>query len=127
MKRKATSSKKKTVPKKTAPDDKQPKYVLRLYVAGLTPRSVTSITSIRQICDEYLKDRCDLEIIDISLEPEKAREEQIIAAPTLIKKLPFPLRRFIGTMVDRKKIIIGLDLRETEEKKPGEDGTAEPW
>jgi circadian clock protein KaiB len=127
MKRKAVSNKKKTIPKKAAPGDPKPKYVLRLYVAGLTPRSVTSIGSIRQICDEYLKDRCDLEIVDISREPEKAKEEQIIAAPTLIKKLPLPLRRFIGTMVDRKKIIVGLDLREHEEKEPGTGGIKEPW
>ena len=128
MKRKAVSSKKKIIPKKAAPGGPKPKYVLRLYVAGLTPRSVTSIASIRQICDEYLKDRCDLEIIDISRHPELAREGQIIAAPTLIKELPLPLRRFIGTMVDRKKIIVGLDLRqETEEKKPGEGAIKEPW
>ena len=127
MTRKAAVSKKKTIPKKAAPGEKQPKYVLRLYVAGLTPRSVTSISSIRQICDEYLKDRCNLEIVDICREPEKAKEEQIIAAPTLIRKLPLPLRRFIGTMVDRKKILIGLDLREHEEKKPGAGATTEPW
>ena len=127
MKRKAAASKKRTIPKKAASGGPKPKYALRLYVAGMSPRSVTSVKSIKQICDEYLKDRCDLEIIDICREPEKAREEQIIAAPTLIKKLPLPLRRFIGTMVDREKIIVGLDLRETEEKKPGAGAIKEPW
>jgi len=127
MKRTANKGKNKVALEKALEAGRNAKYVLRLYVAGLTPRSVKSIESIREICDEYLKGRCDLEIIDICREPALARGEQIIAAPTLIKKLPLPLRRFIGTMVDRKKILIGLDLREKEEKKPGADAIKEPW
>ena len=92
----------------------QPHYVLRLYVTGLTPRSVQSIESVKQVCEQYLKNRYDLEVIDIYQEPTLAKGEQIIAAPTLIKKLPLPLRRLIGSMADEKKILIGLDLRETE-------------
>jgi circadian clock protein KaiB len=91
-----------------------PKYVLRLYVAGLTPRSTASIESVKQVCEEYLRGRYDLEVINIYSQPMLAKGEQIIAAPTLIKKLPLPLRRLIGSMADRKKVLVGLDLREKE-------------
>ena len=87
------------------------KYVLRLYVTGLTPRSLRAITNIKKICEEHLKDRYDLEVIDIYQRPTLAEGEQIIAAPTLIKKLPLPLRRFIGDMTSTEKILLGLDLR----------------
>lgn len=86
-------------------------YVLRLYVAGLTPRSRTAIANITTICEEYLKGRYDLEVIDVIQRPVLAREEQIIATPTLVKKLPAPLRRFIGDLSERDKVLVGLDLR----------------
>jgi circadian clock protein KaiB len=86
-------------------------YVLRLYVAGINPRSSSAIRSIKAICDQHLKDHYDLEIIDIYQQPTLAKGEQIIAAPTLIKKLPLPLRRFIGDLADQEKILVGLDLR----------------
>ena len=87
------------------------KYVLRLYVTGMTPRSLRAITNIKKICEEHLKGRYDLEVIDIYQRPTLAEGEQIIAAPTLIKKLPLPLRRFIGDMTSTEKILLGLDLR----------------
>ena len=87
------------------------KYVLRLYVTGTTPKSVTAITNIRKICDEHLKGAYDLEVIDIYQQPVLAKGEQIIAAPTLLKKLPLPLRRFIGDMSNTEKILLGLDFR----------------
>lgn len=87
------------------------KYILKLYVTGATPRSTKAIMNIRRICEENLKGRYDLEIIDIYQRPVLARGEQIIAAPTLIKKLPLPLRRFIGDMSDTERILIGLDVR----------------
>ena len=87
------------------------KYVLRLYVTGMTPRSTRAIQNIKKICDEELKGRCDLEVIDIYQRPVLAEGEQIIATPTLVKKLPLPLRRFIGDMADTKRIVLGLDLR----------------
>jgi circadian clock protein KaiB len=86
-------------------------YVLRLYVAGLTPRSRSAIENITSICEEYLHDRYDLEVIDVFKRPVLAREEQIIATPTLVKKLPAPLRRFIGDLSEKEKVLIGLDLR----------------
>lgn len=87
------------------------KYVLRLYVAGVTPRSSAAIRSITQICEEHLKGRYELEIIDIYQRLPLARGEQIIAAPTLIRKLPSPLRRIIGDMANKDRVLLGLDLR----------------
>jgi len=86
-------------------------YVLRLYVAGTTPRSLQAIANVKAICQEHLKGRYDLEVIDLYQQPVLARGEQIIAAPTLIKKLPEPLRRIIGDMTSTEKILVGLDLR----------------
>lgn len=103
------------------------KYVLRLYVAGITKRSSSAIRSITAICDEYLKGRYSLEIIDIYKNPTLAKGEQIIAAPTLIRVLPAPLRKLIGDMVDREKVLVGLDLRPSAEPSPGEqDKSGEP-
>ncbi len=86
-------------------------YILRLYVAGMTPRSLRAIKNIRKICDENLAGHCNLEVIDVYQQPTLARGEQIIAAPTLIKKVPLPLRKFIGDMADEERILVGLDLR----------------
>ncbi|KJR99016.1 MAG: hypothetical protein VR65_18325 [Desulfobulbaceae bacterium BRH_c16a] len=92
-------------------DAKNEPYTLRLYVAGLTPRSQEAIRTITAICEEHLMGRCDLEVIDIYQHPVLAKGDQIIAAPTLIKKLPMPLRKIIGSMADKEKILVGLDLR----------------
>ena len=92
-------------------DESGRKYVLRLYVTGMTPRSLRAISNIRKICEEHLRGRYDLEVIDIYQRPMLAEGEQIIAAPTLVKKLPLPLRRFIGDMTSTEKILLGLDLR----------------
>jgi circadian clock protein KaiB len=85
-------------------------YVLRLYVAGMSPRSIVAIENVRRICEENLKGRYELEVIDIYQQPQYAKKEQLLAAPTLIKKLPLPLRRLIGDMSNKDRILIGLDL-----------------
>src|SRR6204780_4939443 len=95
-------------------------YVLRLYITGSTPRSARAISNIRKICDEHLEGRYDLEVVDISQHPMLAEGEQIIAAPTLIKKLPLPLRRFIGDMSQTDRILLGLDPRERNGFSPSE-------
>ena len=92
-------------------DAKDQQYILRLYVAGFTSRSQQAIRTVTTICEEKLAGHYDLEVIDIYQHPELARGEQIIAAPTLIKKLPLPLRKIIGSMVDKDKVLVGLDLR----------------
>jgi circadian clock protein KaiB len=88
-----------------------PRYVLRLYVTGQTPRSVRSVENLRRLCDKYLKDRFDLEVIDIYQQPALAAEGQIIAAPTLIKKMPLPLRRLVGDFSNHDRVVLGLDLK----------------
>lgn len=95
----------------------QEQYILRLYVAGTTPRSVRAIENIKQICEQHLKGRYDLEVIDIYQQPILSQGEQIIAAPTLVKKLPEPLRTFIGDMSNTEKILVGLDLRSKAAKR----------
>ena len=86
-------------------------YILRLYITGMTPRSTKAIVNIKKICEEHLKGRYELEVIDIYQQPELAKDAQIIAAPTLIKRLPLPLRTLIGDMSNRERILVGLDLR----------------
>ena len=88
-------------------------YILRLYVAGLTPRSQEAIRTVTTICEEHLAGRYDLEVIDLYQHPVLAKGDQIIAVPTLIKKLPAPLRKMIGSMADKDKVLVGLDLRST--------------
>jgi len=85
-------------------------YVLRLYVTGTTRLSRLAIVNIRTICEEHLQGRYELEIVDISVHRTLVEGEQIIAAPTLIKQLPLPLRRFIGDMSQTERILLGLDL-----------------
>jgi circadian clock protein KaiB len=91
-------------------------YVLRLYITGTTSQSMRAISNIRKICEEYLEGRYELEVVDISQHPALAAGEQIIAAPTLVKKLPLPLRRFIGDMSQTERILLGLDLRQLDMK-----------
>jgi len=87
------------------------KYVLHLYVAGLSPRSQKAIENIKKICDEHLKGRYELAIQDIYQNPILAKDGQILGAPTLIKELPLPLRKFVGDMSNTEKLLVGLDLR----------------
>ena len=94
-------------------DAKEQHYTLRLYVAGLTPRSQEALRTVTTICEERLAGRYDLEVIDIYQQPVLAKGDQIIAVPTLIKKLPIPLRKMIGNMADMDKVLVGLDLRST--------------
>jgi circadian clock protein KaiB len=108
-----TANKSRQRPKvqKPAGGDGNPRYALRLYVTGQTLRSLKAIENIRRICDEHLQGRYDLEVIDIYQQPILAKRDQIIAAPTLIKRLPVPLRRLIGDMSDTGRVLMGLDLR----------------
>ena len=87
------------------------KYVLRLYVTGATSKSRRAIVNINAICREHLQGKYDLEVIDIHQKPALAKDEQIVAAPTLIKQLPLPLRRIIGDLSDRESVLFGLDLK----------------
>lgn len=87
------------------------RYVLRLYVTGMTARSTDAIAAIQAVCTEHLEGRYTLEVIDIYAQPTRAREEQIVVAPTLIKLLPLPLRRLIGDLSDKERVLLGLDIQ----------------
>jgi circadian clock protein KaiB len=87
------------------------KMVLRLYVAGTSDRSMRAIVNARELLDEHIAGRYTLEVIDLFQQPTLARDDQIVAVPTLIKKLPAPLQRFIGDLSDKRVTIVGMDLR----------------
>jgi circadian clock protein KaiB len=92
-------------------------YILRLYVTGSSARSLRAIYNLKKLCDEHLSDNYDLEVIDIYEHPETARQEQIIAAPTLVKLLPMPLRKFVGDFSNLDKVLAGLDIYERRAPK----------
>jgi len=97
--------------KQAASHSRQAKYVLRLYVSGSTVKSTLAVKNIKQFCEQHLNGRYDLEIIDIGQQANLARDEQIVAVPTLIKRLPIPLRRLIGDLSNLEKVLFGLDLK----------------
>jgi circadian clock protein KaiB len=90
------------------------KYVLRLYVTGTSPRAQVAIANLRRICEQDLRGQYDLEIVDVLEHPEIAEQERILATPTLIKQLPPPLRRVIGDLSDKDKVLLGLEVRPEE-------------
>jgi circadian clock protein KaiB len=96
--------------KDTLKDTNEPQYILQLYVTGNTARSSQAIENIQKVCQEYLDGRYELEVIDIFQQPARAKEAQIIAAPTLIRQLPRPLRKLVGDMADEKKLLVGLGI-----------------
>jgi len=99
-------------------------YVLRLYVAGNTQRSASTILALRKICEEHLQGRYQLEVIDIYQQPAAARTDDIIATPTLVKRLPLPIRRMIGDLTKTERVLVGLNLTEVQN---GQDrGRSEP-
>lgn len=86
-------------------------YILHLYVAGMNSKSLQAVENIKRICDEYLPGRYQLDVIDIYKQPILARDGQIVAAPTLIKELPLPLRKLIGSMSDTERVLVGMDVQ----------------
>ena len=89
---------------------KRAKYILRLYVTGSTSRSLKAVYNLRKICEEHLPKDYELEVIDIYKNPEAAREAQVVAAPTLVRRLPLPIRKFVGDLSNTQKVLIGLDI-----------------
>lgn len=86
------------------------RHELRLYVTGMTPRSTAALATIKAICEEHLAGRYELEVIDMYQQPALAKDEQIVASPTLVRLLPAPIRRFIGNLSDRDRVLLALDL-----------------
>ena len=86
-------------------------WKLRLYVAGQTPKSIRAFANLKALCEEHLKGRYQVEVIDLMKRPQLARGDQIVAIPTLVRKLPQPVRRIIGDLTDTVRVLVGLDLR----------------
>lgn len=110
MRRRSTRAELETALSKPA----APPYVLRLYVVGMTPRSARAITNIKAICEEYLRGRYELEVVDVYQQPMLAQGEQILAVPALVKKLPLPLRTLVGDLSNTERVLLGLDLRRSK-------------
>jgi circadian clock protein KaiB len=91
---------------------KSERWVLRLYVAGKTPKAVTALGNLKSICEEQLKGRYNIEVIDLLANPRLARDNQILAVPTLVRKLPLPVRKIIGDLSNTERVLVGLDLIE---------------
>ena len=87
------------------------KWELRLYVAGNTPKSMTALNNLKKYCEEHLKDRYVIEVIDLLVHPQLAAGDQILAIPTLVKKVPAPIRKIIGDLSNEEKVLVGLNIR----------------
>lgn len=87
-------------------------YQLRLYIAGKTSRSVTALNNLKKYCEEHLKGQYSIEVIDLLANPQLAEGDQILAIPTLVKKVPEPVRKIIGDLSNREKVLVGLDIRQ---------------
>ena len=101
-------------PKKSSqkPNSSDKEWELRLYVAGQTPKSIAAFTNLKKICDEHLAGKYHIEVIDLIKEPQLASGDQILAIPTLVRKLPEPIRKIIGDLSNTERVLVGLDLRE---------------
>jgi len=106
----------KTKPKKSETNlEENDKWILRLYVAGQTPKSVSAFVNLKKICEERLKNKYTIEIIDLLVHPQLGREHQILAIPTLVRKLPVPVRKIIGDLSNTERVLIGLDIKQVKE------------
>jgi circadian clock protein KaiB len=110
LKTKTITPTKKTARAKKSSDS----WVLRLYVAGQTPKSLTAFANLQKICEEHLKGKYTIEVIDLLINPQLAHGDQILALPTLVRKLPVPVRKIIGDLSNTERVLIGLDLRPDE-------------
>lgn len=97
--------------KAKAPRVKEERWELRLYIAGNTPKSMTALANLKKYCEMHLKDKYSLEIIDLLVQPQLAAGDQILAIPTLVRKVPVPIRKIIGDLSNEEKVLVGLNLR----------------
>jgi circadian clock protein KaiB len=98
-----------TRPKERKPAEKQ--WILKLYVAGQTPKCVTAFANLKRICEEHLAGQYRIEVIDLLVNPQLAKGDQILALPTLVRKLPEPVKKIIGDLSDTERVLVGLDIR----------------
>ena len=96
--------------------EKEETWELRLYVAGQTPKSVTALMNLQKYCEEFLKGKYKIEIIDLLTNPQLAEGDQILAIPTLVRKVPVPIRKIIGDLSNQERVLVGLDIRPIEVK-----------
>jgi len=95
-----------------------PEWRLRLYVAGQTPKCIAAFSNLKVICEKYLVGKYEIEIIDLLEQPQLAKGDQILAVPTLVRKLPEPLRKIIGDLSNTERVLVGLDIKESNESCP---------
>jgi len=95
----------------TKPKPAEAKWQLRLYIAGNTPKSLTALANLKKYCEMHLCDKYEIEVIDLLLNPQLAAGDQILAVPTLVRKVPVPVRKIIGDLSNEEKVLVGLDLR----------------
>lgn len=105
------SSLRKTAAKVKKTQSTEERWMLRLYVAGQTPKSVTAFSNLKKICEEHLAGRYQIEVIDLLVNPTLAKDDQILALPTLVRKLPAPIKRIIGDLSNTERVLVGLDVR----------------
>ncbi len=105
-----------SIAKKTSgkPKPTPDKWVLRLYIAGSTPKSLTAFENLKKICEQRLKGKYSIEVIDLLVNPKLGQEHQILAIPTLVRKLPVPVRKIIGDLSDTERVLVGLDIKSAE-------------
>jgi circadian clock protein KaiB len=109
------TAKGKAAPKTPTPSENEKEWELRLYVAGHTSKSIAALNNLRQICEEHLAGKYRIEIVDLLENPQLAKGDEIIALPTLVRKLPQPIRKIIGNLSDTEKVLVGLQLRPRED------------
>lgn len=106
-----------TTDKKESSNETKEVYQLRLYVAGQTPRSIAALANLKKICEKYLAGKYQIEIVDLQKNPQLAKGDQIFAIPTLVRKLPPPIRKIIGDLSNTERVLVGLDIREAPYQK----------
>jgi circadian clock protein KaiB len=99
-----------SIPAEAAPEATAERYILKLYITGMTSKSARALENLQGICEKHLAGRYELQVIDVYQQPGLARTDQVVAIPTLIKRLPLPLRRLIGDMSDEERVLVGLDI-----------------
>jgi circadian clock protein KaiB len=95
-------------------------WQLKLYVAGQTPKSITALNNIKKYCEEYLNGKFSIEVIDLLKSPQLAEGDQILAIPTLVRKVPVPIRKIIGDLSNEEKVLVGLDIKPIHKEKKNE-------
>ena len=99
-------------------DSSSETFLLRLYVAGQTPKCIRAFANLKRICDEYLAGRYHIEMVDLLQNPQLARGDQILAVPTLVRRLPEPIKKIIGDLSNTERVLVGLDLRPSRRPTP---------